>query len=387
MNRDKTIAAVGVSEEEEAHLRLLVRRCSAELDRRWTWADGENADLLVVDPGSFAGQMARTRALAGGARVAVFSDEDIEGAGLVLRRPLLRANVVELLNQVTRETVDAPAIGANTGDFYLRDLGEADAAGPAATTESPAAGLDDLLRPLPDELRAAQHRPAASGSPAPAFPTGAPVSEPGRSPSAAAPPPRGASLADAEPHRLRDWLGEGLLNAPARIALPGAPALVLDPKHRTAYAQAGLAALRPWCEAKWAARDWRPLTTSELAAIRSDHAAFAYERLVWLDVLHHSGGQLARRLDPGGTYRLTRWMEIDHDLGQHFRIASQMMKPLRLHEIAAASGAPMADVFDVVNAYDAIGLLEWQPRQRGGGESGGSLLQRLRRGLKDVGRS
>ena len=39
-----------------------------------------------------------------------------------------------------------------------------------------------------------------------------------------------------------------------------------------------------------------------------------------------------------------------------------MLQPARLHEIAAASGAPMSDVFDVVNAYDAIGLIEWTPR-------------------------
>jgi hypothetical protein len=35
---------------------------------------------------------------------------------------------------------------------------------------------------------------------------------------------------------------------------------------------------------------------------------------------------------------------------------------LRLHEIARKAEATMVEVFDVVNAYDAIGLLEWQPR-------------------------
>jgi hypothetical protein len=238
------------------------------------------------------------------------------------------------------------------------------------------------LRPLPGELRSARPAPRPTAPPAAPFTAG----EPGITSSAPS-SPRDANLADAEPHRLRAWLGEGLLNAPARIDLAGAPTLVLDPKHRIAYAEAGLAALRPYCEAQWAARDWRPLTSAELAAVRAGQTAFAYERLVWLDVLHHSGGHLARHLDPGGTYRLTRWMEIDHDLGQYFRIASQMMQPQRLHEIAAASGASMGDVFDVVNAYDAIGLVEWQPRPRGGAEAPVSLLQRLRRGLKDIGRS
>jgi hypothetical protein len=41
-----------------------------------------------------------------------------------------------------------------------------------------------------------------------------------------------------------------------------------------------------------------------------------------------------------------------------------MLQPARLHEIATAAAAPMADVFDLVNAYDAIGLMEWTPRAR-----------------------
>jgi hypothetical protein len=64
-----------------------------------------------------------------------------------------------------------------------------------------------------------------------------------------------------------------------------------------------------------------------------------------------------------------------------------MLQPGRLHEIAAASHASMADVFDVVNAYEAIGLIEWQPRApRGGGEPVEApkkgLLGRLRKSLK-----
>ena len=63
-----------------------------------------------------------------------------------------------------------------------------------------------------------------------------------------------------------------------------------------------------------------------------------------------------------------------------------MLQPARLHQIAAASGASMADVFDVVNAYDAIGLIEWKPRAPRGGapveEPKPGLLGRLRKSLK-----
>ena len=72
---DKTIAVVGVSDEETAHLRLLMRRAAAELGHAWKWGSESNADLLVVDPSSFSGQMARTRAQSGGMRCAIFSDD------------------------------------------------------------------------------------------------------------------------------------------------------------------------------------------------------------------------------------------------------------------------------------------------------------------------
>ena len=72
---EKTIAVVGVRDEEAAHLRLLMRRAAAELSHAWKWGGETNADLLVVDPSSFSGQMARTRAQSGGMRCAIFSDD------------------------------------------------------------------------------------------------------------------------------------------------------------------------------------------------------------------------------------------------------------------------------------------------------------------------
>ena len=58
-----------------------------------------------------------------------------------------------------------------------------------------------------------------------------------------------------------------------------------------------------------------------------------------------------------------------------------MLTPGRLHEIAANSNASMSDVFDVVNAFDAIGLIEWQPRAPRGepiDEPKRGLFKRLR---------
>lgn len=169
-------------------------------------------------------------------------------------------------------------------------------------------------------------------------------------------------LADTAPRGLRTYLEDEVLQMPARYALAGSPPLVVDPKNKVAYAPAGLGSLEAYSCVQWRMCDWQPLTTTALADVRATQSAHSYERLVWLDVLLHSAGRLGSHLDPGGTYRLTRWLEIEYDLSRYFRIASAMLKPLRLDEIAGASGAAMTDVFDAVNAYDAIGLVEWQPR-------------------------
>jgi len=429
VSREKIIAVVGVSDEETAHLRLLMRKCANDLDARWRWGSEDNADLIIVEIGSFAGQMARMRAQTAGMRCAVFSTEPVEGADLVLKRPLLSANVVAVLNGAGSGAAHAAQIAPNTTDFYTRDIGEF--VGHAAPTPDgdlravspssvPAMGLDEMLRHEPIELRPAIARgphpadpnPSETAKPEPARPDAIRVNPfqpasiqldsalarvPGRNdeaapaaPSPAGPPQgpsappaktyttRAAMLADTEPRRLRDYLEQDLLLRPVRVVLPDMPALAFDPKLKVLHSPVGLGALEPYCHATWRLCDWQALTTAELAELRVTQPAQPYSRLIWLDALVASQGRLASHLDPGGTYRLTRWIEIEKDLSRYFRIASAMLQPSRLHEIAATSGAPMADVFDVVNAYDAIGLIEWQPRPRRDEAPAPGLMQRWR---------
>jgi hypothetical protein len=402
---EKRIAVIGVSDEETAHLRLLMRKADSELGARWQWGSESGADLLVVDPSSFAGQMARTRAQAGGMRCAIFSDEPVDGHDLVLRRPLKLANVIEVLNDVAGRALRVEGIEPQKHDFYVLDVSDADdAAGPEAIEEpaaspeqraSAAPGLDELLKVDPAEEREAARVKATLDENTTVFGTSGPTARSearggGLRPGAredAPPDPglirRGGNNAR---HDLRAYLEGDLLGGPARIRIADAPSLVLDPKHRVFHSEGRLAALEPYCRTPLRHSDFEPLTSAELAEIRATVPAETYLRLVWLDALMHSGGQLARHLDPGGTYRLSRWLEIDSDLSAYFRIASAMLEPARLHEIAAASGASMSDVFDAVNAYDAIGLIEWQPRMPRSPEpdekGGPGLLGRLRRTLR-----
>lgn len=334
-------------------MRLLLRKCADEIGQTWRWGDEDTADLVVVDVDSFGGQMARTRAQGAGIRCAVFTDRAVEGADLVLRRPLTRANVIDVLKQAATPVVARADIGAHTDDFYTRDLGEAvNGSGPVAELDvEPAMGLDQALQPQPLELRELVGRDPPPPRAAPA--------EPARKYAT-----RESMLADTAPRELREYLESNLLTMPARFSLAGAPPLVLDPKNKVAHAPAALGALEPYCRARWRLCDWQPLTGTELADVRAEQQSHAYSRLVWLQVLVQSDGHLAKHLDPGGTYKIKHWIEIDKDLGRCFRIASAMLQPARLHEIAAAAAAPMAEVFNLVNAYDAIGNIEWQPRAR-----------------------
>jgi hypothetical protein len=386
---EKRIAIVGVSDEETAHLRLLMRKAGEELAHRWTWSNESAADLVVVDPSSFAGQMARTRAQSGGLRCAVFGADLAAANDLVLQRPLKLANVVDVLNSAGGSApTAAPTIDPHRHDFYFRDVGEESHDAPivfgdvaARRTPDAAPGLEELLRVDPHDVREAT-RVKSTLDDATVFGVGEPTArsetrlsdsmrhnrpaepvtrvDPAKSTNAA--PTRKVRLSDNARHPLRDYLDGDLLGGPARIVLDDAPALVLDPKQKVFHTPGALAKLEPYCRTALRVADFQPLTTSELAELRIDQPPQPYARLIWLDVLLRSNGQLARHLDPGGTYRLIRWIEIERDFSSYFRIASSMLQPARLHEIAAASGAAMSDVFDVVNAYDAIGLIEWTPR-------------------------
>jgi hypothetical protein len=175
-------------------------------------------------------------------------------------------------------------------------------------------------------------------------------------------PVKAADGIDRSVHRLREYLEGNLLGGPVQIAWPDAGVLTLDPKHGVYHSAEPLRALEIYCRESPRLDDWRRLTTAELTGIRESQPSQPYQKLIWLDVLLHSGGKLASNLDPGGTYELTRWLEIARDYPQYARISAAMMKPARLHEIAAACGCPMSEVFGVVNAYDAIDCLKKTPR-------------------------
>lgn len=409
MRIDKNLVVIGLSDDDTAHLRLLMRKAADQLQQRWRWGTEEAADLVIVDTESFAGQMARTRSIAAGLRCAVVTDDPAASdQELRLHRPLKLPNVVDVLNRAGGGLVLLPQIDGGHDDLYLeftatpsRKLDPPDSAR-AVLQESGtdhAASSDALFKredtggkqrysvPLTlDEKteiegvtghsrRSDYHvtdNEALLGSGSPG-PNTLPQIR------------RGGSVDNGREnakHPLRAYLEQALLAGPAQLKLDNAPiSLALDPKNGVFHTDGNLAQLELYVREPIWRSDWRTLTTGEINQLRENQPAQPYQNLIWLEALVTSGGRLAPQLDPGGTYRLKHWLELDRDVRQHQRIARAMMQPARLNEIAANANVPMADVFDVVNAYHAIGMVEWESRAslRAQKSDQGGLLSRLKR--------
>ena len=400
---EKIITAIGTTDEDAAHLRLLMRKAAPDLAKVWRWGSEVGADLVVVDPGDFAGQMARARAHVSGIRVAVVCNADADAdSDLAFTRPFKLANVVDVLNRVTQAVEPTAVIAPQRQDFYYEDVSEGSDVGPPVAShvrDEVAPGLDEMIRgnPLVDPF--ANARPPIGADQSVTIDAGdgptrrsearlerdpqRPADEPAPL-RRYAPVQKRVSPEDLTLRPLREFLAGDLLGGPAQLALPGEAVLVLDPKSQVFHCEARLSALEPYCRESSRRSDWQALTSTEIAQVRAAHPAQPYNKLQWMEALLRSGGRLASHLDPGGTYKVQRWLDILRDYPRQARISTTMMQPLRLHEIVAASGADMSEVFDVVNAYDAIGWLEWKPRAPRHGESPsdgglGGFVQRLRK--------
>ena len=399
--KEKVIAVVGVSEEDTAHLRLMLRKASEHLKFQWRWGVEDGADLVVIDPSTFSGKLARNRFGAIGARCALLLDADAkDDADLQLRRPLKLNQFLAVLRQVEGNVVEGLELVPITDDFYFRDdaglqpehsLDELSAFesdyDESAAGEKPLIrnsgeadyGLDEMLQ---QETDTAAHKPRFAVPVQLKSDTAIEATEPSArseqrsaeqvsqlrpggmriDPDAAPPFKRAAAEDPGQAQPLSAYLASNLLGGPARLRLESAPPLVLDPKLQAFHSPGGLAALEPYFRANFQRSAWEALTSAEIAALRDSEPARPYELLRWLDARLQSGGRLAGHLDPGGTYRLVRDIDLGADYAAARRVAAVLALPHRLHEIATAAATDMAEVFDTVNAYESIGCIEWTPR-------------------------
>jgi hypothetical protein len=325
----KSFALAGLAENERSELSRLLGRAGTTLDEPWILNDGsERADLVIIDPAHFAGRVARVRALNERTNLAVVVDADAETpeAWLVLRRPLSTQALVEMFNRASCCDV-------------------------AIASRPPAS--NDAEQP---ESVAAEDEPRAS------FAT-----------------PRA-------PRPCTDYAALTGRGATV-IERPGLPRLFIDPVAGNYHANAPLSRLEPYFLDPLKPAEYRQIGASRLQEMRGSAPGRPLVHLHWMSALLRSNGCLGAHLDPGGTYRVKRWLSVYGEYRKQYRIATMMLRPLRMHEIARKADAKMIEVFDVVNAYDAIGLIEWQPRSpRGGGEpteeAKPGLFGRLKNSLK-----
>lgn len=390
----RIIDCIGASDEDVAHLRLLLRSSAVRLRDLWRWGREERADLVVVDASSLVGADALRRAQQRGTAWAQLILANAEAPdGPCLRKPLRRDDFVALLNGVGDHTDVLPLqLVTQDEDFFNLDLGEVNFddidlpeidfslsrsqrereqdAFDAVFHRDPLADKPQFL--MPDKLEAdarvvfvrgstdrSGERADAHGNPFvrdidddgfldPEFRHDVRV-----------------HVEDNERFPLSAFIEQGLLGGPAAIHLPSAPMLVLDPKERVFHSDGRLPALEPYFREPLRFGDWKRLVNSELARWRDRVPARPYLRLIWMEHYLHSDGYLAKHLDPGGKYRLKRWLELAQDYPRAFRVGANMGVPRRLGDIARTSDVPLAEVFDIINAYEAIGYIEWTPRSQG----------------------
>jgi hypothetical protein len=338
------IALVGASQDEENEFRQLLGTAAQRLRQSWEVSNERDADLVVVDVDSVFGHMAWLKASAAGKRTAAFTGRDsARESDLLLGRPLSQEGLVKLLlmynlpSGAPAPAMPPPAAAEREGYASEFSPGEAPAARPARAAPPPPPRVEaapvEIPRPAP--------RPAAP-QPAPA-----PVAAP-----PPAPPPRELSLAD--------FLTASPLPGPARLVTAGAPDLLVDPASQTWFSSAaGLRALAPHCARSLQLADWQLLNAADFAAARGTLTAQPYTRLLWFYTVNRSQGELLPSLERTARYKLARYPQSEREFAKHFRISTFMMKDFAsLDDIAEASGAPLGDVIDYVNAYSAVGYVE-----------------------------
>ncbi len=395
MDTQRIIQCIGTNEEDTAHLRLLLRVARTHVRNSWVWGSESRADLVVVDTRRLIGESAMRRAAQRGIDCAQIIEANApKPPGLFLRKPFRREAFAMLLNKVGGGTGAGPEIDTWSDEFLELDLGgvdlselEAEHPGGHGATTRPGDAADIQAVPVHARSSEASADPFGMANAEKADAGVArermgerdaldtvPVDLPGGSIASHRPVDDifdPALEADSVPdidanatYPLIYYLGKGLLPGPARIAVPGMPTLVVDPEEELFWAKGLLPGLEPYARAPLRFGDWQRLDWTELVEARRGMAAKPYARLIWMDTFIHSNGFLARHLDPGGSYRLSNRLDFSLDYPRAFRVGALMTTPRKLHEIARVSAVGLAEVFDVVNAYEAIGYIEWTPRER-----------------------
>lgn len=382
-----TFGFTGMDPDTEAALRAAFEDANKRLGGIWQLVPDSQADHVVVDMDSMYGPMSWLRLHGAGKKVIGLTSAPRTQTNFRLSYPFDVDSVTALLQEVSGGVSAPVAVIPAPAALPAAPSGATPAPQPQdRLPEEQAMRVDEEVRapaepsaavPMPSVLQPDDREPpsAAAGRSVPAAPSidipapAAPLPE--------APLPRVA----IEPANVAEWLGSGRVRG--RVRLERADQVVLiDADSRQYY---GPAALKPLAAALAGAaslEDFTPVAAADwIAAVGRAGAPQPLPRLLWYAALVAGKGQLTPGFDVDGRYQMLKWPQTEREFPKHFRIATAMMKgPATLTEIADASGVPLVDVTDFVNANLATGFAEpyREPEPEPESTRSGGLFGRLR---------
>jgi hypothetical protein len=352
-----TLGMTGMDPATEADLKTAFEAANARLDRRWQLLPEADADHVIVDMDSMYGPMSWLRLHAAGKRVIGLTSATRTQTDFHLARPFDADSVATMLQSIAGDGgVAAEAAPPSKPEPALAAAAATDRAKPSGMAPAPVPQDE-----LPEEHPQAVDEEAEAPGPVPGKPasTGAgTLSPPTIAPPLPPPPP---------PHErtLVDWLVVGALPGRMRYRRNAGPILLIDPITRQYHGPAPLKPLAGYFEGVVTAQDFEPADaatwTREATALGQPQPL---ARLQWFGGLLAGKGALLPGHDPHGRYKLSKWPQTEREFPKHFRIATAMMKgPATLDEVAAASGVPLPEVIDFVNASLVTGYAEFVPER------------------------
>ena len=359
------LGLTGMDQATRSRLEAAFTQANELVGNVWTLVADAEASHVIVDMDSMYGPMSWLRLHGDGKQVIGLTTAPRTQADYHLPHPAGPEALAAVLRQI------APALAT-----------------PAGLTPAPVAGdqLPEERPARPDEEQAAPDR---YGSAPPATEEIGDRAEPGSAAVGSIVPPAptlqpampttAAAGTSPQPRRLSEWLAAGEPGHRFVIERNGI-GLLLDPAAREYHGPASLKPLAPHVTALLERKDLEPEPADWTARAAAAGAAQPLSRLLWFAALQSGQGQLLPGFDLEARYQLLKWPQTEREFPRHFRIATVMMRgPARLQELAAASGVPLEEVTDFVNANLATGFAQpEQPETPAPPPARGGLLGRLR---------
>ncbi len=355
-----TLGFTGMDSATEAALTAAFQQANTRFANAWRLLPELDADHVVVDMDSMYGPMSWLRLHAAGKQVIGLTTAARTQTDFHLPRPFDVETIAALLQSIADR-----ASGATQASAPVAAPATPAVSVPSGMSPSPVP--QDLLpeehpEPVDEEAQAPAPAPGLPGSikagtltPTTIAPTIAPDMTPTPPPPVEVPPPRDRNLAD--------WLAPGALSGRFRFRPASGQRLLIDADARQYFAAAALKPLSTAISGAIVREDFEPVSgatwATETAALGAPQPL---NRLQWYGGLVAGKGNLLSEFDPDGRYKLSKWPQTEREFPKHFRIATAMMKgPAKLDEVASASGVPLGDVTDFVNASLVSGYAEFVP--------------------------